>query len=76
MSLKSPLSMIFLKSLLKSNETLFLSKMLKASAMTIEGTKIMLSPFPHIENISEAFGLIKGRCLFNKNCLISSASFY
>src|SRR5208337_552435 len=54
------LSCIFLKSFLKSKATRFLSKMLSASAMTIEGTKRTLSPFSHRSNISAAFALIFG----------------
>jgi hypothetical protein len=58
MSTKFSLSFIFLKSFLKSKETRFFSKKLRASAITIEGIKIIFSPCSHFSKISDAFGLI------------------
>jgi len=45
---------------LKSKEMRFLSKMLKASAMTIDGIKMTLLPFSQLVKISQAFELIRG----------------
>ena len=52
MSIKFSLSCISLNSFLKLKEMRFLSKMLNASAITIEGTKITFSPFFHISQKS------------------------
>ena len=50
--------MYFFKKVLKIERNAFLSKMLSDSAMTIEGIKIIFSPFSHFSKISEAFKLI------------------
>src|SRR3990172_3607506 len=57
---KCSLSFICLRSFLKSKDTRFLSKMLRASAITIDGIKMMLSPFSHSSNIPAAFLLSLG----------------
>jgi hypothetical protein len=59
-STKFSLSFIFLKSFLKSKEIRFFSKTLRASAIAIEGIKIIFSPCSHFSKISVAFGLILG----------------
>ncbi len=41
-------------------QTFFLSKMLNASAMTIEGIKMMFSPASHFSKISDAVAPILG----------------
>ena len=60
MSTKFSLSFIFLNKFLKLKEIRFLSKMLSASAITIEGMKMIFSPASHFSKTSEAFGLIFG----------------
>src|SRR4030042_2224441 len=60
MMTKFTLSFIFLKSSLKVKVIRFLSNILRASAITIEGMKITFSPCSHFSKISDAFELILG----------------
>src|SRR4030042_4238065 len=54
------LTRIFLIKSLKLKVTRFLSKILRASAITMDGMKITFSPFSQFSKISEALELILG----------------
>ena len=74
--MKLSLLLIFLNSFLKSKVTRFLSKMLRASAITMEGTKITLSPCSHFSNIADALRLNLGLAVnHHKSACVSATKF-